>query len=754
MNTENNYAETDLGNVSPNPRGEYSETGEYEYLDCVFYQGGSYLCLAQLGTVITGIAPEAGKTTGYWQAVALPGGLTPEYIAAHDRVTNLAEQVSAAAQEIREAKGDIESVGLNVEELQSQAARSAEEAEGSKDSAAGHAAAAETSRLAAAESEANVNALVSGFDTHVAEKTTEAEEDIASARQVAVGAIASQREESTQAVKDQTGAYIEEKKADALRAIEEKSGEYATSAQEDIQAVKTAGADQVTAVNNAGATQVKAVNAAGSAQVSGIEAAGATQKQAVDAAGATQTQAVTDAGTAQVEAIAQEGDAQVQNVQRAAAEIIADRDQIERNRQNLLKTAIIRKASGRSVTMDDSAETPFAGMKQFGWTKQDGTPTPENPIDLVSAGDKGNIEVGLFGANLFSPDPKFAVTARGVLCVVGNDGTVRVSGTPEAAYVHVYAQDVTNQLLTGVTYFISGGESNLAYIQMRLEWNDGTIDYKRGAFALTEAVVSARLIIQTGATLNALDYTFSPMLNIGSEALPWEPYAKQTLTHTTPNGLPGIPVSSDGNYTDETGQQWIADYRDWDRGVDVRMVKMETPKTTFSVSETADAPGRYRITGAFASLYKSAAYPCLTTHGAYSAWGLKPNTWSVSGTGFYFSPEKETTAEDLKEKILALINSDNPLKFVGQLDTPIETPIPAEELAAYRAVHTNKPYTTLVTDEGAYMEVEYAADTENYMTEVIENKVEGSKIITDTVTGNKYTLGMKNGLLTVWEVVD
>ncbi|MFQ8777220.1 MAG: hypothetical protein ACLR78_07145 [Roseburia sp.] len=29
----------------------------------------------------------------------------------------------------------------------------------------------------------------------------------------------------------------------------------------------------------------------------------------------------------------------------------------------------------------------------------------------------------------------------------------------------------------------------------------------------------------------------------------------------TPNGLPGIPVSSGGNYTDERGQQWVADER-------------------------------------------------------------------------------------------------------------------------------------------------------------------------------------------------
>lgn len=45
--TVNDYTETDLGNVAPNPRGDYSETAEYEYLDLVAYAGGSYLCIKE-----------------------------------------------------------------------------------------------------------------------------------------------------------------------------------------------------------------------------------------------------------------------------------------------------------------------------------------------------------------------------------------------------------------------------------------------------------------------------------------------------------------------------------------------------------------------------------------------------------------------------------------------------------------------------------------------------------------------------------
>ena len=274
MNTENNYTETDLGNVAPNPRGEFSEAEEYEYLDYVYYKGGSYLCLAELGTTIVGFAPEAGKTTQYWQAVALPGGLTPEYVAMHDRVVNLSEQVSADAEEVREYKENIEGMEANVENLQSQAAQSAHEAEESKTQAAGYASAAEASRNAAAESETNVNAQVTGFDERVAEKTASAETDIENSRIAANKAVVAQQEESVQEVKNKTSQYIIEKQSEAEQTIEAKAQEYATSVNEDILAVNNAGATQVGKVNAAGATQMETVNAVGVAQKKAVEAAG------------------------------------------------------------------------------------------------------------------------------------------------------------------------------------------------------------------------------------------------------------------------------------------------------------------------------------------------------------------------------------------------------------------------------------------------------------------------------------------------
>ena len=57
---------------------------------------------------------------------------------------------------------------------------------------------------------------------------------------------------------------------------------------------------------------------------------------------------------------------------------------------------------------------------------------------------------------------------------------------------------------------------------------------------------------------------------------------RQTIALQTPNGLPGIPVASGGNYTDPQGQQWVCDEVDLERGVKVQRVD----KTCFDNTKT------------------------------------------------------------------------------------------------------------------------------------------------------------------------
>ena len=56
-------------------------------------------------------------------------------------------------------------------------------------------------------------------------------------------------------------------------------------------------------------------------------------------------------------------------------------------------------------------------------------------------------------------------------------------------------------------------------------------------------------------------------------------------TFKTPNGLPGIPVTSGGNYTDSTGQQWVCDEIDLERGVKVQRMDKAAFDSTKTLAE-------------------------------------------------------------------------------------------------------------------------------------------------------------------------
>lgn len=86
----------------------------------------------------------------------------------------------------------------------------------------------------------------------------------------------------------------------------------------------------------------------------------------------------------------------------------------------------------------------------------------------------------------------------------------------------------------------------------------------------------------------------------------------QTLTLQTPNGLPGIPVISGGNYTDPGGQRWVCDEVDLERGVRVHRVD----KTFFDNTKTLAEQNAILATSVETPLTPEeiAAYKSLTTY--------------------------------------------------------------------------------------------------------------------------------------------
>lgn len=71
-------------------------------------------------------------------------------------------------------------------------------------------------------------------------------------------------------------------------------------------------------------------------------------------------------------------------------------------RQNVL----VGTETGNPIAVDDAFPAPLCGLTVYGKSTQDGTPTPDAPVPIVSAGDGGTIAVKVTGKNRMPPNLK------------------------------------------------------------------------------------------------------------------------------------------------------------------------------------------------------------------------------------------------------------------------------------------------------------------------------------------------------------
>ena len=344
-NTVNNYTETDLGNISLNPRGEYDDSAAYEYLDTVSYQGGSYFCQAELETTITGIAPDSGHNSEHWQMIAAPGDMTPEYTAAYNDVINKAAQVEISRAAVELAQQEIEADQTDVQQLHSDTVQMAQQAENSKNSAANSAQSAEQSRKTVSESEQNVNEQIAGFGSRVSEAVEQSKEEINTTKQQAIDTITNQQNTSVNTVKTEGEKIITrvgndaKTVADDRATVEEAAQTVLNNAQEVAQNTQTVASNTENAAASAESAKTSADNAAQSAK----------------------------------------------SVEDASKQIAQNKKDVASLKDGLSNKITKFYASNQGGThITDSDNGKIQDMMIYGKLSQDGTPSPENPVEIKS----------------------------------------------------------------------------------------------------------------------------------------------------------------------------------------------------------------------------------------------------------------------------------------------------------------------------------------------------------------------------------
>lgn len=242
--------------------------------------------------------------------------------------------------------------------------------------------------------------------------------------------------------------------------------------------------------------------------------------------------------------------------------------------------------------------------------------------------------------------------SSGGLTVEAEKGILSINGTPDTIN---YNEQIATFIAPAHVHCYLRAESTLQSTNVKLIFNvnAGTFSNAGNGAPIELQPRDVLSVYLRVDVIQSYNVTFKPMLNYGTSALPWEPYNSQSLTLSTPNGLLGIPVDSGGNFVDADGQQWICNYRDYDTKKDIKAIEYIASYNDESVGDI---------------------------------WMSTTGQLTVGASVLY------------------------------TLDTPIETPIPADELTAYRALHTYDGTTVVTTDDAlASLEVDYIVKPKAYI---------------------------------------
>ena len=336
------------------------------------------------------------------------------------------------------------------------------------------------------------------------------------------------------------------------------------------------------------------------------------------------------------------------------------------------------------------------------------SPSVEYPQEIANAGDKGNIGVDVYGGNLFDIDAEPFEGRRNDYIFENNaiykDNIVPYKAiryhikVPPKTRLRLSVDVISNSTTVQVSNYKEGGTTVNASIR------------KPNRETIFETNEHEKLVVSIYNFEEGMLKAGNIMVGIAGEAKTiFEPYKPvQTLTIPTPNGLPGIKVDSGGNYTDMSGQQWVCDEIDLERGKYVQRIA-ENVWDTVSFTDTGSGKFQNNTLGAYK--LKGATFASMANFARYSAWANESGGFAAFDKYFYYHHGSEIKVEELNE----LFNSKAPIKIIGQLETPTERDLSSEEIQAYKALHTNYPTTVIMNDENAGMKVSYVADTKHYI---------------------------------------
>lgn len=330
------------------------------------------------------------------------------------------------------------------------------------------------------------------------------------------------------------------------------------------------------------------------------------------------------------------------------------------------------------------------------------SPSTDYPQEITPAGNDGSIQVDVTGAQL--ADISQATNHAG-------SDYIQVFDT---GFEFTYDEQNKNSRLVNVPCVLKSGESYILTAERSYQRIYFYLPETKQFFSWDNNFVPSQDITKISVYVNQGDpygtyKVENLMLNAGSTALPYEPYKQpQSLTVQTPNGLPGIPVTSGGNYTDADDQQWICDEVDFKRGKYTQRVKKVVIDSSFIIAQQPNASNRFvinvrkelgeiaRVRNPVVANIARTAIPIDAPHPA--------QIFQYESFIYWYGADVFPDVQSFKDW---LDTDGNTFYVIGQLATPIETDLTPEQMAAYANLHTNRPTTVVSATNGAGLELTY-----------------------------------------------
>ena len=232
-------------------------------------------------------------------------------------------------------------------------------------------------------------------------------------------------------------------------------------------------------------------------------------------------------------------------------------------------------------------------------------------------------------------------------------------------------------------------------------------------FTLTKEATRVRLYASEGHSLSSGDTsTWSDIqIEAGNEMTAFEPYITESY------GLPGIPVSSGGNYTDSDGQQWVADEINFAKGKYIQRIGRIVLSNDYNLQENPYIYGGGTIGALWRNLVPEGydAPPGLCEYapvGDYMPWDIDTSFIWIGSVGldivFWIDVIRYlgfTTVDEFKTWL-----GDKKIPVFYKLNTPIEHELPSDLMEAWNPIKTYYPDTILDNDAGAWMWAQYLSN--------------------------------------------